>query len=268
MRSSIRDRHGRKRGAPVYLIGGFIALWILVIGAALYWGGGSEPGSEEAGRGAGESAQDGSPDSGSFADRNSQPPGDQDEMKDSGDSETPTQNPDDAQDVSRNQEQEPKDSGTRLPRQSSSDEPAYDPLGKGPGASSLSQTDIERAELAAFRFVDAAYDFEGEGPSKRLDYLGKVGETVDAPEFWESPESPGSEVPNTVASRINEYGVNNKAAFQSFEIGETSSERVIGTATFTLDEGDGRKTYSQEVVLSRWAAVWRVLYAKPLQEVS
>ncbi len=116
--------------------------------------------------------------------------------------------------------------------------------------------------------MDAAYDFEGEGPSKKLDYLGEVGQTVDAPEFWESPESPGSEVPDTVAARIAEYGVKNDAAFQSFEVEETSSERVIGAATFTLDEGDGRKTYKQRLTLSRWAAVWRVLYAKPLEEVS
>ena len=75
-------------------------------------------------------------------------------------------------------------------------------------------------------------------------------------------------MPDTVAARINEYGVKNKAVFQSFKVEDTSSERVIGTATFALDEGDGRKTYSQKFVLTRWAAVWRVLYAKPLEEVS
>ncbi|MGF1471726.1 MAG: hypothetical protein ACFB50_08305 [Rubrobacteraceae bacterium] len=270
MRPTNRARPGRQRKGPVYFIVAFAALWILLIGAGLYWGGGSDEASGEANgsRDAGESAENGGSDSGAFADRNGQPSESQDEAGGPGDAATPTQGPDDAQDVSRNQEQEPRDSGTRLPRQSSGGEPVYDPLGKGAEASSLSQTDLERAELAAFRFVDAAYDFTGEGPSKRLDYLGEVGETVDAPEFWESPESPGSEVPDTVAARIAEYGVNNKAAFQSFEVEDTSSERVIGTATFTLDEGDGRKTYSQRLVLSRWAAVWRVLYAKPLQEVS
>lgn len=267
MRSSHRSRSGRGRRGPVYFLLAFAALWILLIGAGLYWGGGSEEANGEAGgsRGANESVESGGSDSGSFADRNSDPPEARDEAGDSGDAATPAQNPDNTQDVSRNEEQKPGGSGTRLPRQSSDGEPVYDPLGKGEGRSSLSQTDLERAELAAFRFVDAAYDFEGEGPSKRLDYLGDVGETVDAPDFWESP---GSEVPATVAARIAEYGVENDAAFQSFEVEDTSSERVMGTATFTLDEGAGRKTYKQRLTLSRWAAVWRVLYAKSLQEVS
>lgn len=182
MRSSSRGRNGRhKRGAPVYLIGGFLALWILVIGAGLYWGGGSEPSGEagsevssEVGSGAGESAKDGGPDSVSFADSNNRPAEAKDQTGDSNDDATPDKSqensadqvPGEAQDVSRDEAQEPKDPGTRLPRQSSGGESAYDPLGKGSGAASLSQTDLERAKLAAFRFVDAAYDFEGKGPSK------------------------------------------------------------------------------------------------------
>ena len=276
MRSSNRGRSSRRRGGLVYLLIAFAALWIILISAGLFWGGGSETSGGDRG-GRGEKANSAT---GSSGNRDSQPPDAQNEAKDAaGDSKdpaTPTekqkdsaaQNVDDTQDVSRNKKQEPGSSGTRLPRQSSGEEPVYDPLGKGSGAASLSQTDLERSKLAAFRFVDAAYDFEGKGPSKRLDYLGDVGQTVDAPEFWESPESPGSEVPDTVAARINEYGVKNSAAFQSFKVEDTSSERVTGTATFTLNEGDGRKTYSQKFVLTRWAAVWRVLYAKPLEEVS
>ena len=58
---------------------------------------------------------------------------------------------------------------------------------KARGAASLSQTDLERAKLAAFRFVDAAYDFEGKGPSERLDYLGDVGRPSTPRSFGKVP---------------------------------------------------------------------------------
>jgi hypothetical protein len=158
--------------------------------------------------------------------------------------------------------------GTRLPQEAAMGEPAYDPLGKAPAAGDLSETDRGRAELAAFRFVDAAYDFEGVGPSSRASYVEDVNWTVDSPEFWQSPQSPGGRALESVARRTEEYGVKNSADFREFRIEDSSSERVVGTAVFSLDEGDGKKTYQQQLILRRWAAVWRVLYAKQIEEVS
>ncbi len=291
MRSSnrvrgVRSGVRRRRAGLVYLLIAFFALWILLIAGGIFWGGGEEVSDGKAGGSPGDRNEEAGSASGSFTDREDKGPTTQDKAREGGgegSSQKSNPEPDakadaeaggnqDYSDVNRsenrNEKQKPGSSGTRLPRQSSGGKPTYDPLGKGSDAASLSQTDLERAKLAAFRFVDAAYDFEGKGPSKKLDYLGEVGQTVDAPEFWESPESQGAEVPDTVAARIAEYGVKNDAVFQSFKVEDTSSERVIGTATFTLDEGDGRKTYKQRLTLSRWAAVWRVLYAKPLEEVS
>jgi hypothetical protein len=159
-------------------------------------------------------------------------------------------------------------SGTRLPQEAAFGEPAYDPLGKGASAGDLSETDKGRVELAASRFVDAAYDFEGVGSSARVSYVEDVNWTVDSPEFWESPQSPGGRAIESVARRTEEYGVKNQATFREFRIDDTSLERVIGTAVFALDEGEGEKTYHQQLVLRRWAAVWRVLHAKQIEEVS
>ena len=161
-----------------------------------------------------------------------------------------------------------KPAGTRLPQGAAAGEPAYDPLGKAPRAGDLSETDRGRLRLAAFRFVDAAYDFEGSGPKARVSYVADVNWTVDSPEFWESPESPGGRAIESVAERAERFGVKNSATFQGFRIEDSSPERVTGTAVFVLDEGDGKATYQQELVLRRWAAVWRVLYAKQLEEVS
>lgn len=273
MRSTrTRSRPARSRDPLPYLIGAGIVLWLGVFGAALFWGdgfGGASSVASSPDRGAGRTgpfvAGGGAGSSGITG---------ADPGRASSDPEAPAAEPvteeppedEDYAEVDRSREEE--SSGTRLPRAASGGEdPFYDPLDTGAGAETLSETDLSRARLAAFRFMDAAYDFKGSGPADRLLYLEGVNRTVDAPEFWKSPESPGSDPAELIADRTAEYGVENRAVFGDFEVEETSSERVIGTVTFTFDEGDGMEGYEQRVVLSRWAAVWRVLYAKPLEEV-
>ena len=271
-RSSARPRAGRLGLVPYLFVAG-VVVWLGIFGAALLWGGGSDDaatggrpdGGGEAGSlaaGAGEPEVDGgTPDASGAGGAAPAEPASR---------ETPAD--DDYAEVDRAEDGGDRGrgpSGTRLPRNTSDDGAApYDPLGTGADPGTLSETDLSRARIAAFHFVDAAYDFEGSGPSARLEYLEQVNRTVDAPEFWKSPESPGSDPAELVARKAAEYGVENAALFRSFRVEETSSERVIGTATFALDEGSGEKTYEQRLVLGRWAAVWRVLYAKPLVEVS
>lgn len=270
-RSSARPR-ARGMGLVPYLLLVGMVVWLGIFGAALLWGGGSDDaatagrpdGGGEAGSVAadvGEPEEDGgAPDA---ADGGQAAPAEPASREASGGDYAEVDRAGGGEDRGR----EP--SGTRLPRGASGDGAApYDPLGTGADAETLSETDLSRARIAAFHFVDAAYDFEGSGPSARLRYLEEVNRTVDAPEFWKSPESPGSDPAELVARKTAEYGVENAALFRSFRVEETSSERVTGTATFALDEGSGEKIYEQRLVLSRWAAVWRVLYAKPLVEVS
>ena len=271
-RPSARPR-ARGMGLVPYLFVAGIVVWLGIFGAALLWGGGSNDaatggqpdGGGEAGSvaaGAGEPGKDGgTPDAAEGGSAGAAAPASRQTSAD--DDYAEVDRADDGGDRGR----EP--SGTRLPRNTSGDGAApYDPLGTGADAETLSETDLSRARIAAFHFVDAAYDFEGSGPSARLEYLEEVNRAVDAPEFWKSPESPGSDPAELVARKAAEYGVENAALFGSFRVEETSSERVIGTVTFVLDEGGGEKTYEQRLVLGRWAAVWRVLHAKPLVEVS
>ena len=271
-RSSARPR-ARGMGRVPYILVAGVVVWLGIFGAALFWGGGSDDaatggpsdGGAEAGpvtAGAREPGEDGEAPDASGAD-GAAPAEPASREEEGGEDYAEVDRAEGGGDGGR----EP--SGTRLPRSTSGGGAApYDPLGTGADAETLSETDLSRARIAAFHFVDAAYDFEGSGPSARLEYLEQVNRTVDAPEFWKSPESPGSDPAELVARQTAEYGVENAALFGSFRVEETSSERVKGTATFALDEGSGEKTYEQRLVLGRWAAVWRVLYAKPLVEVS
>lgn len=276
-RSSARPR-ARGMGLVPYLLLVGMVVWLGIFGAALLWGGGSDDpanggqsdggaeagsvaaGAREPGEGGAREPEEGgaSPDASGEA-----------APAEPASRETPEEEDYAEVDHSGGEDPDRESSGTRLPRGSSGGgEAPYDPLGTGVDAATLSETDLSRARLAAFRYVDAAYDFEGSGPSARLEYLEEVNRTVDAPEFWESPDSPGSDPAELVAKKTAEYGVDNAALFRDFAVEETSSERVIGTVTFAFDEGGGEKTYEQRLVLSRWAAVWRVLHAKPLAEAS
>ena len=268
-------RGGRRSGRLVFAaLALFCVLWVAVIALAASFG---EPdGGEQAGSG-------GEGDRSSRAAEQSQKPGadapetippEDGSSEDGGGYEEVQRgegSPDGRESSGGSQTEEPalpeKPAGTRLPQEAAAGEPAYDPLGKAPAAGDLSETDRGRAELAVFRFVDAAYDFEGDGPEARVSYVEDVNWTVDSPEFWQSPQSPGGQALESVAERTQQYGVENEATFREFRIEDPSSERVAGTAVFTLDEGDGEKTYQQQVVLRRWAAVWRVLYAKQIEEV-
>jgi len=269
-------RGGRRSGRLVYAaVALFCVLWVAVIALAASFGGSDEAAQTGSGgegarpsRGAEQAEQ---PEAGASGgalqgDASQEDGGDYREVQRGGGPRDGRVRP------SRSEAEEPgspgKPAGTRLPQEAAVGEPAYDPLGKGPAAGDLSETDEGRVRLAAFRFVDAAYDFEGTGADARVSYIEDVNWTVDSPEFWQSPQSPGGRALESVARRTQEYGVKNSAAFRQFRIEDTSSERVIGTAVFSLDEGDGEKTYRQQLVLRRWAAVWRVLYAKQIEEVS
>lgn len=270
MRSTRTAGCARGEGPAPYLFVAGVVLWLGVFGAALIFGGDSEDasggGDSPDAAGASVAASDVK-----LGEKSADPQVDESGTPAEDETASRTTPADvDHSEVDRGDGGEAREpSGTRLPRNSSGGgAPPYDPLGTGADAETLSETDLSRARMAAYRFVDAAYDFEGSGPSARLEYLEEVNRTVDAPEFWKSPDSPGSDPAELIAKKTAEYGVENAALFNSFRVEETSSERVIGTATFALDEGSGEKTYEQRLVLRRWAAVWRVLYAKPLAEAS
>lgn len=147
-------------------------------------------------------------------------------------------------------------------------EPAvYDPLGKDPEPGELTETDRKRAELAAFRFVQAGYGVALRGEEGRLEYVDGVNATVAYPEeFWPSP---GGRVLSALADRIEGGGVSNSASFEGLRAGrEDADGELPATARFALDEGDGEKAYEQELTLVRWGAVWRVRHAEAPKEVS
>jgi len=137
----------------------------------------------------------------------------------------------------------------------------YDPLGIGAGPGEISATERERAEMAAFHFVDHAYGYSGGG---RGEYVGGVNRTVVAPEFWESP---GARALGALAERVERDDVERLAALTDFEMKRVDLGRVDGTARFWTDEGKGKKTFEQRLVLRRWGATWRVLYADEAREV-
>jgi hypothetical protein len=91
-----------------------------------------------------------------------------------------------------------------------------------------------------------------------------VNRTVVAPEFWESP---GARALGALAERVERGGVERRAALTDFEMERGDLRRVEGTARFWTDEGDGKRTFEQRLVLRRWGATWRVLYADEAREV-
>ena len=260
----------RRPSRVPYALGAiFCVLWIGLVCAALFFGGSSEEAKSSGAHAASPSKAASEKRPSMSAKATSGPPAD--DYAEAGDQGAYT---DVSSDVQTNQNRagagtqgRRPPAGTRLPQGAGGRVP-YDPLGTGAGSGTLSETDRDRARLAAFKFVDAAYDFEGSGPEARASYVADIDRTVDSSEFWDSPGSPGADALKTTARRIKEYGAHNSGALQDFRIEDESSERVVGSAIFVLDEGSGERTYQQQFVLRRWAAVWRVLYARQIEEVS
>ena len=154
----------------------------------------------------------------------------------------------------------------------------YDPLGKGTDGPVLSETQLERAELAVSNYVTAVYGYSGDDFNE---YQKKVGEAVVFPGFFSSP---GAEHVREVQRQIegSPEGVTNGAVLKGFTAEQQTEERIEGVAYFDVGDGvafsktaasgvelQGEVTsYAQPVNLQLYGPQWRVTEAGQRQEVS
>lgn len=154
------------------------------------------------------------------------------------------------------------------------DEPAApDPLGINPKPGELSTRDSERAELAASKFVTAAYGFTGDDENE---YNQGVGATVVWPEFYDSP---GASEIKKYASQVEDGGTESAAKLVRLQkenvSGDYGEETIEAIAYFdTADtynrygEIEGaRKSYRQQLTLDRDGAVFAVRAAGDIQQI-
>ena len=145
----------------------------------------------------------------------------------------------------------------------------HDPLDTGAEPGSLGKTDLERVRIATDLYVRTAFDFDG-GPSENAEtrYRNLVFQTVMAFDFSQRDKSPGVEAVEAFAKQISTEGVNSEAELDSIEIVEQNQQEVLLDATFTVKSGDSQQAYKQRLTLAPWQAIWKVKYAKSLQEVA
>ena len=154
----------------------------------------------------------------------------------------------------------------------------YDPLGKDTDGPLLSETQLERAELAVSNYVTAVYGYSGDDFNE---YQKQVGEAVVFPGFFSSP---GAEHVREVQRQIegSPDGVTNGAVLKGFTAERQTEERIEGVAYFDVGDGvafsktaasgvelQGEVTsYAQPVNLQLYGPQWRVTEAGQRQEVS
>lgn len=154
----------------------------------------------------------------------------------------------------------------------------YDPLGKGTDGPVLSETQLERAELAVSNYVTAVYGYSGDDDAE---YQKKVGEAVVFPGFFSSP---GAESVREVQRRIERSpdGVTSGATLKGFAVEQQTDEQIEGVAYFEVGERvafsktdpsgvslEGEITrYAQPLDLRLYGPQWRVTAAGQRQEVS
>lgn len=161
-----------------------------------------------------------------------------------------------------------------LPEGGVSQEPgSYDPLGVEPKPGQLSQRDAERAELAASKFVTAAYGYTGEDKNK---YNQGVGATIIWPGFYDSPAAARI---TDYASEVEDSGTKSAAKVTEFEkksvSGKFGKEKIKAVITFSTADTYNRygeiegtkKSYRQEMALKRDGAVFKVAGAEKIEEV-
>lgn len=154
----------------------------------------------------------------------------------------------------------------------------YDPLGKDTDGPLLSETQLERAELAVSSYVTAVYGYTGDDFDE---YQKKVGEAVVFPGFFSTP---GAEHVREVQRQIegSTGGVTNGAVLNGFTAEQQTEDRIEGVAYFEVgDEVSFSKSaasgvelrgettsYAQPVNLQLYGPQWRVTAAGQRQEVS
>ncbi|QIN85329.1 hypothetical protein GBA63_21665 (plasmid) [Rubrobacter tropicus] len=155
---------------------------------------------------------------------------------------------------------------------------AHDPLGRGTDGPVLSETQLERAELAVSNYVTAVYGYTGDDFNE---YQKKVGEAVVFPGFFSTP---GAEHVREVQRQIEQSpdGVTNGAVLNGFTAEEQTDEQIKGVAYFEVGdeiafsetaargvELRGETTrYAQPVNLQLYGPQWRVTAAGQRQEVT
>ena len=154
----------------------------------------------------------------------------------------------------------------------------HDPLGKGTDGPVLSETQLERAELAVSNYVTAVYGYSGDDFNE---YQKKVGEAVVFPGFFSTP---GAEHVREVQRRIEQSpeGVQSGALLNGFDPEQQTDKQIKGVAYFEVGESvafsktassgvqlKGEVTsYAQPLNLQLYGQQWRVTAAGQRQEVS
>ena len=154
----------------------------------------------------------------------------------------------------------------------------YDPLGKGTDSPVLSETQLERAELAVSNYVGAVYGYTGDDFDE---YQKQVGRAVVFSGFFSSP---GAEHVREVQRQIegSPDGVRSGALLKGFKPEEQTEKQIEGVAYFEVGESlafsksdpsgvklEGETTgYAQPLNLQLYGPQWRVTAAGERQEVS
>jgi hypothetical protein len=154
----------------------------------------------------------------------------------------------------------------------------YDPLGKGTDGPVLSETQLERAELAVSNYVSAVYGYSGDDFDE---YQKQMGRAVVFPGFFSSP---GAEHVREVQRQIegSPDGVQSGALVKGFKPEEQTEKQIEGVAYFVVGEsldfsksdpsgvrlGGETTGYAQPLNLQLYGPQWRVTAAGERQEVS
>lgn len=190
------------------------------------------------------------------------------DAQDSGGSETDSRDQKN-QEEQEEQQEEPK-SPTNSENSGSSEQQVFDPLGKNPEPGDLTQTDEERAKSTADRFITSAYGYTG---NSEKEYTKGVMRSALGMDLYRSP---GGKRIKKYAEAAGEDGITSAAVMDSFEITETTPERVMGTAHFRVGreynqyaelEGD-TTPFTQELTLAPVGKSYRVIEASVEKEAN
>lgn len=146
----------------------------------------------------------------------------------------------------------------------------FDPLGKDPQPGDLTETDEDKAEAAADRYVTAAYGYTG---NSEKDYRQGVEQVALASGLYRSP---GGERIEEYAEVAGGSGITSAAVMDSFEITSSEPSQVKGTAYFQVGKSynryaelKGEKTsFEQEMTLCPVYSTYRVCSAEAEEEVT
>lgn len=145
----------------------------------------------------------------------------------------------------------------------------YDPLGKDARGDEVTETQRERARLAAARFVVAAYGYSGDDANQ---YAQGVAGCVTWPEFYSSPG--GKQIKEYIED-VRKGGVKSAAKLERFEVERGNAGEVVAVAYYATARGytrygelEGKKRYyRQELTLVPDGSQYEVRAASAVKEL-